>query len=80
MARDLNSVKEEVRSIIGHLWSSEASNFARKLAGEEPTDNHVFRNLMKVSNQLDGTNTDPDKWAREQFAKLFEEDHDQAGS
>jgi hypothetical protein len=69
---NLNSMQPQVREIIKYLWSREASDYARLLAGGEEVESHIFVSLMQVSNVLNGTNTNVKLWAFEQFNNLFE--------
>lgn len=69
---NLNSMQPQVREIVKYLWSSEACNYARMLAGGEEVESHIFVSLMQVSNVLNGTKTNAKLWAFEQYNKLFE--------
>lgn len=73
---NLNSMQPQVQEIVKYLWSSEACNYARMLAGGEEVESHIFVSLMQVSNVLNGTNTNVKLWAFEQYNKLFEKLYD----
>ena len=69
---NLNSVQQAVKDIVEYSWDKESSDYAKQLSRGEETRNHIFLSLMKVSNVLNGTNTDPEMWAFETFQHFFE--------
>lgn len=69
---NLNSVAKAVKDIVEYNWDKEASDYAKQLSRGEETRNHVFLSLMKVSNVLNETKTDPEMWAFETFNQFFD--------
>jgi len=69
---NLNSVQKAVKDIVEYSWDKEASDYAKQLSRGEETRNHIFLSLMSVSNVLNGTNTNPEMWAFEQFLGFFD--------